>query len=522
VNEGPRYVSFRDYLRVARERRWLILAVAALFTGLAFLYVSRQTPSYSAEALVLFESPNTQASLLGVGQDVGGQTPEQRAAAAAEIVVRPSVLARASKRLNGTPKGVIAASVTARPEAKTNLVVIQGRWDDGVTAAGIANAVAIAARDVANQDARKRFARAAAAQRRVLSKLPKDAQFQRAITSQQIAKLDELASRARPVSIQRQATAPSHPASPRKVATTLLGLLVGLTLGLIAAFARDAVDRRFKSKSEIAEELRLPMLGFVPEAVLGCSVVETKRRRAFTDLDLEGFRILRTNVEFLDVDDPPKLVVVTSALPEEGKSTVSAALAATYSAAGKRTLMVECDLRRPTLAGTLGIAETPGLTDYLVGHADPGDVIQTIGLPTISPDVGTGPEANGTGVASLVAITAGTPAPQPAELLRSKRCQAFFEQVKQVYDIVIVDCPPLLPVADTLEIVPVSDAIVICLRASKTTREQARAAKAALAHLPERAAGVVVTGLRSAEEAVQYGYYAYGEAYRPSRSKTRA
>ena len=147
-------------------------------------------------------------------------------------------------------------------------------------------------------------------------------------------------------------------------------------------------------------------------------------------------------------------------------------------------------------------------------------VTQTIALPASSLDGDQAATYGGDTIVPLVAIVAGSPAPQPAELLRSKRCRAFFEQVKQVYDVVVVDSSPLLSVADTLEVLPVSDAVVVCMRASKTTREQAGAAKAALGHLPERPTGIVVTGFRAREEGPYYGYYSYGDFYGAPRQRT--
>ena len=237
-------------------------------------------------------------------------------------------------------------------------------------------------------------------------------------------------------------------------------------------------------------------------------------RKALDAAELEGFRILRTNVEFLDVDATPKFVLVTSALPEEGKSTVSTALACAYASAGKRTMLVECDLRRPTLASRLGLQQRPGLTDYLLRAAKPADVMQNlqIELPKLQVNGG-GPAPEADAPAPLVVVTAGSPTPQPAELLRSQRAKGFFEQVTGVYDVVIVDTSPLLSVADALELLPAADAVIVCVRASKTTRDQARAARQALDHFPERPRGVVVTGIKKGELADSYGYYSYGYAY---------
>jgi non-specific protein-tyrosine kinase len=178
---------------------------------------------------------------------------------------------------------------------------------------------------------------------------------------------------------------------------------------------------------------------------------------------------------------------------------------------GKRTLIVEGDLRRPTLAERTGIKATPGLSDYLVGRAEPAEILQTIAPPSAGAN---GNQAvAGTTAVPFVVITAGTPSPQPAELLRSKRCAEFFAQVRDAYDVVIVDSCPLLSVADTLELLPLADAVVMCVRASKTTRDQARAATAAMAHFPDRPTGAVITGVRARDQASYLGYYSYGYVY---------
>ena len=514
MNEGPRYTSFGDYLRVVRERRLLIAAITLLFVVAAVAYSIRQDPVYQAEASLEILDQNVDTSLVNRPLNTGGQTPEARAAIAAQTATRREVAERASRILPGRQDvDALQSRVSARPEARTQLVVMQASGPTAREAAAVTNAFAEGFQDVERRKMRELYRNAARSQRRVLRELADEpgSEVSRVLLRQDIAKLEELADIAEPVAIRRAASTPGAPVSPKPVRTTLLGLLLGLTVAIIAAFARDSLDRRFKSSHEITDELHMPLLGFVREQALGRGLVAGKGREAMTQEDLEAFRILRTNIEFLDVDAPPKTIVVTSALPQEGKSTIACALAAAYAMAGKRTLLVEGDLRRPTLAPRLGMNETPGLTDYLVGNATPAEVLQTIALPSMAGN-GRGP-ASSPEPAPLVVITAGSPAPQPAELLRSQRCRDLFAQVRDVYDIVVVDSCPLLSVVDTLELVPISDAVVVCVRASQTTRDQARAASGALAHFPRRSNGVVVTGLRSNDEAAGYGYYSYGYVY---------
>jgi Mrp family chromosome partitioning ATPase len=231
--------------------------------------------------------------------------------------------------------------------------------------------------------------------------------------------------------------------------------------------------------------------------------------------ELEGFRIIRQNLQFLSSGDSPRRrTLVTSPLPAEGKSTVAASLAIASAASGRSTLLVEADLRRPALAKRLGINSAPGLTDYLVGQAEPREILQVC-----APLAGTAAATGGNGAGDtmppptpakpLVCITAGTLSPQPAELLGSERLRAFLDQVSEAYESVVIDTSPLLPVADTLELLPHVDNVLLCVRSGQTTRDQARAARSVLEHFPDRPTGLVITGLRKRDEP-EYSYYSYG------------
>jgi Mrp family chromosome partitioning ATPase len=170
----------------------------------------------------------------------------------------------------------------------------------------------------------------------------------------------------------------------------------------------------------------------------------------------------------------------------------------------------------------LGLADSPGLTDYLVNRAGPQDVLQTVELAPAPSGNGADPSAPSSaeaGVAqTLVCITAGTQSPQPSELLQAERFHDFLKKVSKAYEMVILDTSPLLPVADTLELVPLVDCVLMCVRSAQTTRDQAHAAKAALEHLPERPTGLVVTGIRR-RDAGDYGYYSYSYGGVGARSR---
>jgi capsular exopolysaccharide synthesis family protein len=313
--------------------------------------------------------------------------------------------------------------------------------------------------------------------------------------------------------VEKEAETPTEPSSPRTTRNTALGALVGLAFGLLAAFLRDSLDRRLRKTDEVQAEIKLPVIGRVPDDALG-EVGFANGTGEDAEGHLEAFRVLRANLEFLQADNPMRTVLVTSGAPEEGKSTVAMALAGAAAVAGKRTLLVECDLRRPCFADRLGLEPEPGLTDYLVGRADPADVLQVVKLispSTVNGDREATSPKDAEAQANLVCITAGSAAPLPAELLGSDRFSDFLSKVSTAYDLVVLDTSPILSVVDALEVVPQVDGLVVCVRLGRTTREEARATREALAHVPGRPTGVVVTGIRPDDESYYgYNYGSYG------------
>lgn len=523
MNDAPRYSSLRDYLRVLRARRLLILLTALVFAGAAYGVSKTQAETYTAETSMSFRDASADSDLVGT-TGVPRETPEQRAAVNAELVTRPAVAVRAKARLR-TPLTAeqLRDRVTARPEARTNLVVITATADDGPEAAAIANAFAESAAALATENERRRFANAAATLRRNFRdardpRRPGDT-VTRGLFEQRIAQLDSLADFARPVSIGESADVPDTPSAPRPKRNAVLGLLLGLTLGIVAAFLREALDSRLKGAKEIEERLGLPVLAHVGKDALGGAALATNGNNAITPEDLESFRMLRTGIDFLDIDNETRSVLVTSGLPEEGKSTVAAALAAVTALSGKRVLLVETDLHRPSLAGRLGLEQEPGLSDYLTGKATPEEVLQQV-QPAGVEGVSDGkkskvPSIEADAISGLVCITAGSRVPRPAELLDSERFRTFLGEVAEAYDLVVLDSSPVLSVSDGRRLVPLVDTVLMCVRAWQTTGEEADAAKATIEQFPARSIGLVITGVRPSD-AGSYGYYSYGDYSYPA------
>lgn len=572
MSDAPRYVTLRDYLRVLRQHRIQILLVAVLFAGAAFAYSIRQEPVYVGQASLSIQEPTRDAALAGTSQ-APLRTPEQRAAESAATVADLDVFEDVKRRLDtGLSAGGLQALVTPRTETQTNFVVIEARTSDPEFSAALANETARAVVRAQNREERRRYAAAARAQRKQVEELDGEGtRIARTSLETRIVSLESLAAFAEPVQLARLATPAADPISPQPIRNTALGLLIGLTLGVILAFVRDALDRRLRTSQEIERHTGLPVIGHVSDEALGRRIVPNNGRAALSQPELEAFRILRMNLEFLDVDHPLRLIAVTSSLPEEGKTTVATSLAYTSALTGKRTVLVECDLRRPTLASRLGVASGPGLSESLASGADPVDVMQTVPVEGLSgsdasgngmparfpapaevaarrssgrrrrfrkskrerPDTPTAqvlPSTSETDAEAFVAadaasdapapanprgfsvIVAGSPAPRPAEALGSQRFSNLLDRLEAEYDVVILDTTPLLAVVDTLELVRHVDGVLMCVRARRTTRDQVLASKAALERAPVRPTGIVTTGVKPGDE-LYYGHYSYAYAY---------
>jgi receptor protein-tyrosine kinase len=404
-------------------------------------------------------------------------------------------------------------------QPSSNLVEITGTSSGAARARDLANAFASAGASALNTQQRLLYA---ASLRELKTRAPKGTGAAQRLYNQQITRLQVLSEIATPAQVVTPAPLPRSPTSPRPLRNALLAGALGLVIGLLIVYVRDAFDRRLRTAQDIAQELALPMLGHVRHDALGQSP-RFNGSQAVSEIDWELFSIMRRNLDFLDERELARVVAVTSPLPEEGKSTVAAFLAFVSAAAGKRTLLIEGDLRRPVFAERLGITRAPGLSDYLAGQVRLEQVVQVVkfGDPAAVNGASSTDTADDGGSEPAVAnelprlhehelgcIAAGTPTRHPVELLRSDRLRTMLAEVGTAYELVVVDTPPMLSVVDTLELLPEVDAVVVCVRMDKTTRQQAKAGRAALARLPRRPTGLVVTGTRPANDA-EYGYYAY-------------
>jgi receptor protein-tyrosine kinase len=288
------------------------------------------------------------------------------------------------------------------------------------------------------------------------------------------------------------------PVSPDVTRNLALGLVLGSLIGLGAALLRARLDNTVKSGDHVQELAGTGLIGTVLEdPTLDERHVVTSRDTH--SLTAESFRAIRTNLQFLDVDNPPRVIVVASSVPGEGKSTLAVNLATALAQAGSRVMLVEADLRRPRVTKYMGLVSGAGLTNVLAGTAELDEVVQPWGE------------------GKLRVLAAGPMPPNPSEVLGSAQMRALLERLRETQDYVIVDTPPLLPVTDAAVLSVLADGCVITTRFGKTRREQFGEAAATLARIDAKLLGVVLNRVpQSAAVARGYGY-AYG--YKPDAGR---
>ncbi|WP_250292336.1 polysaccharide biosynthesis tyrosine autokinase, partial [Frankia sp. CiP1_Cm_nod1] len=459
-------MELREYVRALR-RGWPLIVVCVLLGGLFAAAVSwRQTPAYAAVTTMVVTSSDTTDSAAAAYQ--GGLLSQQRVKSYADLVASDRVAAAVVDRLHldESPQR-LRGRIQAQTVPETVLLRAVVTDTDPNRAQLIADTVG-------------------------------------EVFSQAIAQIETPSPDKAPlvrVSVWEKAKTPARPVSPRPVRAVAFGVLAGLLASVAAAVVRQRFDTRVATAADITAASGLAVLGTIAFDATGAQSPLIAAQDGHST-NAEAFRQLRTNLRFVDVDTPPRTILISSSMPDEGKTTTACSLAVALAQAGARVALVEGDLRKPSFGDCLGVETAAGLTSVLIGTAGLDDVL----LPWGDVD------------GRLYVLPSGPLPPNPSELLGSRGMSDLLGELSARFDFVLIDTPPLLPVTDAAVLAAQADGAVLIVRAGRTRREQAVRAVDALRLVDARILGAVLTMVPvKGPDAVYDAYHAYG-GYAPADS----
>jgi polysaccharide biosynthesis transport protein len=494
LNEHDKPMS-QDVLRALRRRRGLIIFCALFVPLVAFGLSLAQDKQWTATASLLFRDPQFAQQLFG--SNLASDSDPQRAAATNLDLVSLEVVAdRAARKLGGISGDELKERLDFVSESQSDVVTVEATDRNRGRAARMANLIAseyVAFRREADQE-KVRSAQALVNEK--LAALPPEDRIGTLgdALRDRSSELDVLASlQTGNAELVQRASVPRSPSSPRPIRNTMIGGFLGLLLGVGLALLLDRIDRRLRDPHEIEETFGRPILGSVPiSRALGRSNVR--------ELPLpvsEAFRMLRANLRYFNVRREIKSVVITSAGAAEGKSTVALGLAMAAASAGTRTILLELDLRRPTLGKKLGLEDDAGVSLALA---------QGLALDSVVTRVSLSPGGNAAGEQMLDVALAGRLPPNPTDLIESGRMHDFIDQAERDYELVVIDTPPTSLISDAIPLVKqVSGVLVVC-RLGLVTREGAGRLRDQLRNLDAPLLGIVVNATRA-----PLAYYDYSQ-----------
>ncbi|HUQ63689.1 MAG TPA: polysaccharide biosynthesis tyrosine autokinase [Acidimicrobiales bacterium] len=505
-------LELRDDLRVLRKRKGTVILTVALLVGVTLAVSYLQTPVYEARTEVLLQSRPTESlfdSNTGQVLDPGRVVQTQ-----IRVFLSQPVRDAVKQQLGVTP------AVSVDGVADTDVVQVKAESTVAKRAATVADAYAnayiefrrkqavddilAASTQIQAQidDLQKQIdategevAAAPAAQQSSVRQsvtVRKDA-----LVSQQAVfrqKLDQLqvdqAIKSGGAQLVTPATVPTSPVRPQPLRNAVIALVLGLVLGIGLVFLVEYLDDSVKGKDDLERASGgLPVLGVIP-------LVEWKDREQPQVISLadprspasEAYRTLRTSIQFMALERPVRTMQITSPSPEEGKSTTIANLAVAIARAGQRVVILDCDLRRPRMHEFFGLDRSIGFTSVLLGKVPLSAALQPV--PNQS---------------RLSILASGPPPPNPSELLSSVRTVEVLTSLQAEADIVLIDCPPVLPVTDALVVSGRVDATLVVCVAGSTSRKEAARAIELLRQVDAPLVGTVLNGV-TADDAYDYGY----------------
>jgi succinoglycan biosynthesis transport protein ExoP len=491
-------LSTEQFLRILRRRAPWILACIVLAAAAGYGYSKQETKKYTATASVAFSNGDP------LSQQIAGLAPSSSSSSSVlaqqnsdlELVSNGAVAEQTARSVgHGLTGGKITASLHISSKGESNIVAVSATSTSPAIAAAIANAY-VGQFVKEQQAANRRFFRSALAlvnkQLAALSPAQRIGEdgldlVDRAHTLGLLAELGY-----ENVQIGQEALVPTSPSAPRTTRNTGLCAVLGLLIGVGIAFLLERLDRRISAPEDLEVIYRLPMLGVIPESrALAHSARNTGNKKGpLPPREAEAFSLVLAHLRFFNVDRDVRSLIIASPAPGDGKTTIAHHLAEAAARSGSRVLLLETDLRQPTLAGRLDIQSGPGLAGVLIGAVSTDEATQSVRMQS-SPGDGIQERTY-----DLMAGGAVLP-PNPGELLESRAMGAVLERARSAYDLVVIDTPPLTAVSDAFPLLTKVDGVLIVGRVGRSRRDTAEQLHQVLSISGAPLLGVIANGSKS-------------------------
>jgi capsular exopolysaccharide synthesis family protein len=497
-------LDLRDALRVLRRRLPIVLIVAVLVPVVAVVASMLQGDRYKAEATLLLRDPEFDQMLFSPGSTNPSADAAREAATNVELVSLDVVAAGAAERLgDGFTRESVRDAVEVSGDPEADVISIEATAESPEQAARTANTFAaeyIDFRRRADQEMIRRTTELI--ERRIAALSPDELEGTTGrVLHRRLEELEILASlQTGNVEQVQEAEPPTSRSAPQPMRNGVIGAVLGLLLAVGLALLVDRLDRRLRDPEAVAGVFDRPILSLVPSAE---ALADTSK--PLPPAVAEAFRMLRANLRYFNVDRELRSVIVTSPEPGDGKTTVAWNLAKALAAAGSRTLLIEADLRRPSLGRWTRQESSLGLGGLLSHQGSLEDAVVQV---RVGQENGSGPRHE------LDVVLAGPLPPNPDELMESAQMRELMRTAERDYDIVVIDTPPTSAVSDAIPLVRDASGVLVVSRLDHTTRDAAARLAEQLRNLDARVLGVVVNNLRVRRSGYgyDYGYYAASEA----------
>jgi capsular exopolysaccharide synthesis family protein len=479
----------RRYLAAIRRNRWLILAIIVIVTAVVVVLSFTLPKTYDADATVVLDAET------GVLDTPDPVTVQRRLETANALIGSVEVLERAAEEVPGATPDSIDAAITSTVDQDANLITITASEETPGKAATTANALADAFLSEQQALERERFANAREGLAAQLDRLEADP----AASEQQISALRsrisdlsvEEFSAGTDLQLAEAATPPDDPASPRPFRNAILALFASAFLGVLVALGREQLRPGVSEPRELSRLFNRPVLASIPFARRRRF---SRRRHLISSVERELYQNLASTVQWMAPPGDTEVILVTSAVHGEGKTTVTARLGLALAQAGHRTLLISADLRWPTLHDLFEVPLEPGTSDVLelIEKAGPNQHV----LPATANEIPVY-DAN-TGDSNLDVVTSGEKPAEPAHLMSVARLKQLFEHARGLdYSYVLIDAPPMLGVAESQGLARLADRVLLVARPDRVTLDKMVEVEELLSRLGANILGLVVIGGRT-------------------------